>query len=59
MKDYYLFSNEGSNIKIEKDATEYKVSLDNSVARFTKEKLIEQLKAFLKYMEKYGNDGSN
>lgn len=59
MKDYYLFPNEGSNIKIEKDGAQYKLSLETMYARFTKENLVEQLNKFIKYLEKYQNDESN
>lgn len=59
MKDYYLFPNEGSAVKIEKDGTQYKLSLETTYARFTKENLVEQLNKFIKYLEKYQNDESN
>lgn len=53
MKMYYLFPSEGEPVKIEKDTVEYKITLNNSAVRFTKEKLVEQLTAFLKHLEKY------
>lgn len=58
MKDYYIFPIEGNPIKIEKQGEQYKITVENPVL-FTKEKLTEQLKKFLAYLEKYGNDGTN
>lgn len=60
MKDYYIFPNAGSPIKIEQDVfKQLKLTLlDNSYHPpvFTKEKLEIALKEFLIYLEKYGKD---
>lgn len=56
MKDYFLFPNEGGNIKIEKNCGQYKITIETNCARFSKEKLKDQLTKFLAYLEKYGNE---
>ena len=62
MKDYYIFSDSGSLIKIEKESTgTFKITLDHGTTppRFSGESLKEKLLKFVLYLEKYGINTNN
>lgn len=59
MKDYFLFPNSGSSIKIEKSILGFTVGLVNINKItlnpcFTKDKLILELTELLEHIKKYG-----
>jgi hypothetical protein len=57
MKDYYLFSKDGDDIKIsQNNIVKYIVFSINKEAlpQFTKDSLIKQLEDFISYLKKYG-----
>lgn len=59
MKPYFLFSSQGSDVKIQKNDRNnlYSIELNgSSTAYFTKEKLLQELELLKNFIEKYDKD---